>query len=168
MQGGELIRVVAEQLLQQAQGDYQIVFGFDHAGLRQITSGGGLVDVGDGAVAQIEAAFGSRYLLLESLELGARKVDGLARQQHIEVAAGQAYGNALRLGIEYRFAIAGALLALAVLDHFLAVIQRLTQLQAEVFRVVVQIVLDAPAKCILLLLGAVDLAFAGPGSDLRQ
>ncbi|CDM40211.1 hypothetical protein PPSAL_1608 [Ectopseudomonas oleovorans] len=71
VQGGELIRVVAEQLLQQAQGDYQIVFGFDHAGLRQITSGGGLVDVGDGAVAQIEAAFGSRYLLLESLELGA-------------------------------------------------------------------------------------------------
>ena len=56
----------------------------------------------------------------------------------------------------------------ALLDHFLAVIQRLTQLQAEVFRVVVQIVLDAPAKCILLLLGAVDLAFAGPGSDLRQ
>ncbi|MDF9898600.1 UNVERIFIED_ORG: hypothetical protein OKW16_002467 [Pseudomonas reinekei] len=86
----------------------------------------------------------------------------LARSTSI-IAFGQAHRGILALGIEYRVAVVGTLLTLAVLGHLLFVEQRLAQAHVGALRVVVQIPLDAA-----LALGTVDLVVVGRGIDLRQ
>ncbi|MCY1425125.1 hypothetical protein D9M71_409070 [compost metagenome] len=167
-QGGHLPRQHAEQFLQQAPRHQQVVLGLDQLGLGQVAPGGGLVDIDDGAITQLEAPLGRQHLFVQCLELDPGQLDGLQGQQYREVAAGQADRRLLGLDVEHRIAEQGTLLALAVLRHALLVEQRLAQLHHRTLGVVFQVAFHAAAEDIVLFTGAVHALPVGRAVDVRQ
>ncbi|MNO99173.1 hypothetical protein D3C76_909390 [compost metagenome] len=101
-------------------------------------------------------------MFIEGAQLGLGQGDGFAGQEHIEIAFGQAHRGVLALGIEYRIAVVGTLLTLAVLGHLLFVEQRLAQAHVGALGVVMEISVD-----VVLALSTIDLVVVGRGVDLR-
>ncbi|MNP08129.1 hypothetical protein D3C76_1001860 [compost metagenome] len=161
-QGGQRFGGFTDVFLELAARVDQVVLRFDQFGFGEVAASGRLVDVGDGAGPQFQAPFRRGELFVEGVQLGLGQGDGFAGQEHIEIAFGQAHRGVLALGIEYRVAIVGTLLTLAVFGHFLFVEQWLAQAHVSALGVVVEISFDTA-----LALCAVDLVVVGRGIDLR-
>ncbi|MNS62356.1 hypothetical protein D3C71_1487970 [compost metagenome] len=161
-QGGQRFGGFTDVFLELAARVDQVVLRFDQFGFGEVAASGRLVDVGDGAGPQFQAPFRRGELFVEGVQLGLGQGDGFAGQEHIEIAFGQAHRGVLALGIEYRIAVVGTLLTLAVLGHLLFVEQRLAQAHVGALGVVMEISVD-----VVLALSTIDLVVVGRGVDLR-
>ena len=171
LQLGQRHRLVAHQLLQAAHGHGQLVTRLDQLGLRQITAGAGLVHVGDGAIACLELHFGGFQLLLDGLHLGLGQINGVLRQQGLEIRRRQAQGQVVLLASEHFRAVLGTGAALAEVGNRRHIQHRLAHLHrargAEIAQRFNHITHPRQGLRIVFALAAHSGA-RGIGADLRQ
>ncbi len=124
----EGIGLLAGEHQQRMALDRQIALGGNHLGGRQIATGLGLVHIGDGDGANLEALPGQGQLLGVGLVEGPGRGQCVLGREHVKVGLGGAQGQVLSGELVLGFGESGLQLALLVLNPVLPAEQGLGQL----------------------------------------